>query len=354
MATIYGTGDDDYIVQNKYAAVKIYAYDGDDEIYLNRTDSLGGNNYVSAGAGADKVVNYFEGGNDIYLGSGNDYYFTNIKAGVKGEYDIVHGGDGNDRFDVNTLASVYYGDAGKDTFLSVGYDNSFNGGSGTDTISYQDRSTSVTIDLDDRKAVTGKGHYEDLISIENAIGTDSSDSITGSSGNNVLSGLNGNDKIYGLGGADTLNGGSGHDDLYGGSGDDDLFGGSGLDNLYGGSGDDILTGGTGSDLLVGGTGTDTFDFNSVSEIGRGSTRDYIDDFHRSEADVVDLSTIDANVNRSGNQSFTFIGGQSFHEKAGELRFSGGSVYGDVNGDGKADFEIKMTGVTKMYADDFFL
>ena len=40
--------------------------------------------------------------------------------------------------------------------------------------------------------------------------------------------------------------------------------------------------------------------------------------------------------------------------AGELRFSGGIVSGDVNGDGRADFEIKMNGVTKMYSDDFFL
>ncbi|MDQ0319467.1 Ca2+-binding RTX toxin-like protein [Pararhizobium capsulatum DSM 1112] len=343
MATIYGTDDDDYIVQNKYVAVKIYAYDGDDDIYLNRTDSYGGNNYVSAGAGYDKVVNYFEGGNDIYLGSGNDLYIADIRAGAKGEYDIVHGGDGNDRFEVDTLNSVYYGDGGNDTFLSVGFDNSFNGGSGIDTISYEmqddyasQRGKGVTIDLLGKKASTTKGHYEDLISIENATGTNAADNITGSNGRNVLKGRGGSDLLEGLGG------------------DDDLWGGSGNDDLYGGSGADILIGGTGSDYLHGGSGTDTFDFNSVSEIGRGTSRDIIADFHRSEYDVVDLHTIDANTGRSGNQDFSFIGGQSFHSKAGELRFASGILSGDTNGDGRADFEIKMSGVTKMYADDFFL
>jgi serralysin len=354
MATIYGTDDDDKIVQNKYSAVKIYAYDGNDDIYLNRTDSYGGNNYVNAGAGSDMVVNYFEGGNDIYLGTGNDLYIADIRAGAKGEYDIVHGGDGNDRFEVDTLASVYYGDAGNDKFLSIGYDNSFNGGSGVDTISYEQRGKFVDIDLAGKKALTGSGHYEDLISIENAIGTNYSDDITGSSVRNILKGLGGNDLLEGLDGHDDLYGGSGHDDLYGGNGDDDLWGDSGLDNLYGGAGRDILTGGANSDLLVGGSGADTFDFNSVSEIGRGSTRDFIQDFRRAEADVVDLSTIDANTGRSGNQAFSFIGSASFGDKAGELRFSSGVLSGDVNGDGVADFEIRMNGVTKMYSNDFFL
>lgn len=343
MATIYGTNGDDDIYQNKYVAVKILGYAGDDYIYLNRTDSLGGNNYVDAGSGYDKVVNYFEGGNDIFLGTGNDLYIANIKAGAKGEYDIVHGGDGNDRFEVDTLASDYYGDGGNDTFVSVGFDNYFNGGSGTDTISYElqdkyssQRGKGVTVDLGAGKASTTSGHYEQLVSIENATGTGYNDDITGSNGRNVLKGLNGADILEGLGG------------------DDDLYGGAGNDDLYGGSGRDILNGGAGSDYLHGGSGTDTFDFNSVSEIGRGSSRDVIADFHRSEYDVVDLSTIDANTLRSGNQEFKFIAGQSFHGIAGELRFSGGIVSGDVNGDGRADFEIKMNGVTKMYADDFFL
>ena len=149
--------------------------------------------------------------------------------------------------------------------------------------------------------------------------------------------------------------GLGDDDLLEGlGGDDDLYGGTGDDDLEGGSGDDFLVGGTGFDFLKGGTGEDTFDFNSIKESVVGSRRDVITDFHRSEFDVVDLSTIDANELLGGNQKFTFIGGLRFHGKAGELRFISGAISGDTDGDGVADFQIKVSGITKMFADDFFV
>ena len=346
MATIYGTNGYDKIVQNNYSAVDIYAYDGDDDIYLNRTDSLGGNNFVNAGYGDDYVLNYFEGGNEVLLGYGNDFYKADIRAGVSGEFDTVAGGDGNDRFEVNSRESVYKGENGNDIFFSVGFNNTFNGGSGVDTISYvlQDkvsgeRGKGVTVDLGTQKASTATGRLEDLISIENVTGTNyGHDDITGSSAANLLKGLGGNDILEGLGG---------HDDLYGGAGNDDL---------YGGSGNDILGGNSGSDYLHGGTGTDTFDFNSINDTVTGSSRDVIADFHRSEFDVIDLQTIDANELRSGNQAFTFIGGAAFSGAAGELRLSSSSgiLGGDTDGDGRSDFHIDMNGLKKMYADDFFL
>jgi len=352
---IDGTSSNDYIVQSDYSTgpVEIYGYGGSDTIYLNVTSSNGGLNYVEAGSGNDKVVNYFEGGNDIELGDGNDLYIADIKAGDANDFDVVHGGNGNDRFEVDTEASKYYGDAGNDVFLSWGADNYFHGGSGTDTISYElqddyasQRGKGVTIDLGGQRASTTSGHYEDLISIENATGTNlGNDDITGSSGRNILKGLGGHDVLDGLGG---------NDDLYGGAGNDDLFGGSGDDDLVGSSGADLLVGGTGFDFLSGGTGADIFDFNSISESVVGSRRDIIDDFHRSELDVVNLRSIDANELSTGNQTFKFIGGQSFHGTAGELRFSSGVISGDTDGDGVSDFQIKMNGVTKMYADDFVL
>lgn len=343
--TIYGTDGDDKIVQNDRSFVKIFGYGGDDDIYLNRTDSQGGGNIVSAGDGDDYVSNYFEGGNDIYLGDGNDLYVADIRAGDASDYDIVKGGYGNDRFVVDTEGSKYFGESGTDSFNSIGADNYFDGGSGADTISYQlqdydssQRGKGVTIDLGGQRASTTTGHSEVLISIENAIGTQyGADDIVGSSVRNIIKGLGGNDILEGLGGDDSLDGSSGGDDL------------------YGGSGDDLLRGGTGSDYLSGGTGEDIFDFNSISESVVGSNSDVIADFHRSEFDAIDLSTIDANELTSGNQSFSFIGSQSFHGKAGELRFaSNGIIAGDTDGDGSSDFHIKVSGVTKMYSDDFFL
>ncbi|MDK1384639.1 calcium-binding protein [Sinorhizobium sp. 8-89] len=345
MATrIYGTNYSDKIVQNGYISVEIYALDGNDQIYLNRTDVYGGYNFVDAGYGNDTVVNYFEGGNDIFMGAGDDLYIADARVRDASSYDVVSGGTGNDRFEIETYASDYYGDSGNDTFLSVGFKNYFNGGTGVDTISYQlqdsfssERGRGVTIDLGYKYATTGTGRREDLISIENATGTNyGHDDITGSSVANVLRGLGGNDILDGLGGNDFLDGGSGADDL------------------YGGSGADILRGGTGFDYLVGGTGADDFDFNSISETAVGSSRDVITDFHRSEYDVIDLSTIDADTTWSGNQSFTFIGSSTFSGEAGELNFRYGVVSGDVNGDGYADFQIKVNGVSSLRFDDFFL
>jgi serralysin len=361
---IDGTNSSNYIVQSDYSGrpVDIYGYGGNDTIYLNVTSSYGGDNYVSAGTGNDKVVNYFEGGNDIFLGDGNDLYIADISAGDRNDYDLVRGGNGNDRFQVDSVRSDYYGDAGNDTFLSWGADNYFNGGTGTDTISYQlqddyasQRGKGVDINLGKQWASTTSGHKEILISIENAIGTEKGhDNITGSEGRNILQGLGGNDIISGLGGNDDIYGGAGNDDLYGGNGDDDLLGGTGDDDLLGGSGVDFLVGGSGFDFLSGGTGADIFDFDFVSDSVVGSRRDIISDFHRSELDVVDLRSIDANSSLGGNQAFKFIGGASFTGSAGQLQFKNGVVSGDVNGDGLADFQIKMNGVTKMYADDFFL
>ncbi|MDE3817794.1 serralysin [Sinorhizobium meliloti] len=345
MATrIYGTNYADIIKQNGYIAIEIYAYDGDDDIYLNRTDSYGGYNFVDAGYGNDLVVNSYEGGNDIYLGGGNDIYVADIRVRDASSYDIVYGGSGNDRFEIEGYASDYYGESGNDTFFSVGFNNYFNGGTGTDTISYQfqddwsaERGKGVTIDLGYNYATTGSGRREDLISIENATGTNyGRDDITGSAVANTLRGLGGHDIIEGLGGNDVLDGGSGDDDL------------------YGGSGADILRGGTGFDYLVGGTGTDSFDFNSISESAVGSRRDVITDFHRSEFDVIDLSTIDADTTWSGNQSFTYIGGNAFSGEAGELNFRSGIISGDVNGDGYADFQVRVNGATSLRVDDFFL
>ena len=195
----------------------------------------------------------------------------------------------------------------------------------------------MTVDLAAREATTTPGRYEDLISIENAIGTNyGDDDLAGSSGRNSLRGLGGEDLIEGLGGNDFLDGGSGADDL------------------YGDGGDDILRPGTGADYLKGGSGEDTFDFNYISDSAVGSSRDVIADFRRSEFDVVDLSTIDADFTVSGNQAFDFIGSRAFSGTAGELRFSSGIILGDVDGDGASDFQIRMSGVTSMRTDDFFL
>jgi hypothetical protein len=71
-----------------------------------------------------------------------------------------------------------------------------------------------------------------------------------------------------------------------------------------------------------------------------------------------LRSIDANENRKGNQAFSWTGSDGpflfakesaaflkagFTGKAGGLRYDRGILTGDVNGDRRADFQIKLIG-----------
>lgn len=145
---------------------------------------------------------------------------------------------------------------------------------------------------------------------------------------------------------DVLMGKIGRDKLSGGAGNDKLSGAGGNDKLYGDSGNDKLTGGMGADDLWGGSGADTFIFKLIKESTvDASWRDTIFDFSARQKDKIDLSGIDANTAKGGNQAFSFIGTKAFGGKAGELRYekakSDTYIYGDVNGDKIADFAIHL-------------
>ena len=100
----------------------------------------------------------------------------------------------------------------------------------------------VTVDLTVSGAQTSSGdaNGDDISNIEQLIGSDYNDTLTGDTNNNILWGglLN-----------DTLNGGTGNDTLYGEAGDDTLNGDAGNDILYGGAGTNILNGGNGQDEI---------------------------------------------------------------------------------------------------------
>jgi len=319
---IKGTNGNDRINQNGRFDLEIYGLGGNDTIVLDRDDDLGGDNFVDAGKGNDTVFNAFEGGNRILLGKGNDIY-VGTGFSTLGQRDGVDGGAGSDQFFVKTLFSAYAGGAGKDAFFSDGWENAFHGGAGQDTVSYQFRhedsvigDEGVIIDLAFGATQTGAARRETLISIENAVGSENADIIGGTDSNNVLVGLGDGDEIHGFGG------------------------------------DDAIFGGRGADVMSGGTGQDSFIFENINESLPGAG-DEILDFNRAEGDLIDLSQIDA-VGGRGNQAFTFMGIASFTGAAGELRFAGGTLSADVNGDRQADFSVKVDGLTSMLATDFIL
>ncbi len=197
------------------------------------------------------------------------------------------------------------------------------------------------------------------------------DFATAANQDNQVLGLGGDDRIRGGNGADKLLGGDGNDQIWGRAGNDRIFGergsdflsgGNGSDYLNGGAGNDVLKGGRGQDILTGGYGSDVFDFDQISESGRSdTTRDIITDFVRGY-DKIDLSTIDANHCRAGDQDFNFIGSSDFSGRAGQLHYvwvdlEGASddrtiIEGDVNGDRVADFQIELNGLQHLSCGDF--
>ncbi|HEX8444054.1 MAG TPA: M10 family metallopeptidase C-terminal domain-containing protein, partial [Allosphingosinicella sp.] len=132
----------------------------------------------------------------------------------------------------------------------------------------------------------------------------------------------------------------------GGSARDVIWGNDVANRLEGRGGNDVLNGFAGADTLVGGQGADTFVFSTLE---RGDT---ILDFTR--GDKIDLSQLDANSRAIKDQAFTFIGSAAFSRKAGELRYDGTNVYGDVNGDGLADLSVAIANHAALTSSDFIL
>lgn len=168
-----------------------------------------------------------------------------------------------------------------------------------------------------------------------------------------------NETIEGTTGADKLFGKGGIDYLYGFSGNDVLDGGAGNDVLSGEAGKDTLIGGKGADELQGGAGADRFVFRTLSDSStKVASQDLITNFNGKSGDRIDLDDIDANTKRSGDQDFDFIGAHAFTRAPGQLRVDkvGGDtfVFGDVNGDRKADFAIHLDGSVKLIEDYFIL
>jgi Ca2+-binding RTX toxin-like protein len=130
--------------------------------------------------------------------------------------------------------------------------------------------------------------------------------------------------------------------------------GNELDNVITGNGAvNTLTGGLGKDTLTGGLGADTFDFNALAESAVGANCDTITDFVCG-TDKIDLSTIDAIVGGgTADDAFAFIDTAAF-SGAGQLRFENGVLYGNVDADLAADFQISLTGVATFAATDVLL
>lgn len=172
-------------------------FEGDDAITLSEEndvfDAFGGDDTIDAGEGFDTVMGNI--GNDIIDTGGNN------GEGGEGSYDKAYGGEGDDYIYLRGGKELAHGgdllvaDAGIDT---ASFARVADGG--------------VTVSLSTLQfQEVREGHLVDLVSIENLVGTDDNDVLSGDAGSNLIEGGDGNDTLSAGGGEDSLDGGDGFD-----------------------------------------------------------------------------------------------------------------------------------------------
>lgn len=180
----------------------------------NFDDSLTGN--------SQNNMFWGEGGNDLIEGQGG-YDMVSYWDDPTGVTVNLTAGTASDGFGgMDTLISIenvtgsshndnLIGNVEANIFSAIGGNDLIDGKSGIDTVAYWDDLTGVTVDLTTGTALDGFGGMDTLLSIENIIGSDFNDNLTGDVQGNLIRGGGGNDTIDGGNGNDTIDGGNGTD-----------------------------------------------------------------------------------------------------------------------------------------------
>ncbi|MCE3290458.1 MAG: repeat protein [Caulobacter sp.] len=405
---VNGDGLDDFLIGSRGSDV---GYSGSGSTFLvfgqlsgivfdgtvkaeTRTGGVWGDR-LKGGGGIDKL--YGLGAYDVLDGGdGADYLFGGD------DNDWLIGGAGND---------VLYGDAGRDRLEGGIGNDTLNGGEGVDRLNGGDGNDTLRGDGADDQLFGEVGN-------DTLNGGDGVDRLLGDVGNDTLNGDGGDDRLEGGAGIDTLNGGVGADMLIGGldadiyvlndlddtivelagggldtakvgvdgwtlvdeienlqltgtadigatgnalnnnmkgnTGDNRLDGGVGVDTIDGGAGNDTIIGGQGNDLLRGGSGGDVFVV--AHAFAATLETDIVYDFVRAHGDRLDLSGVDANTLVDGDQAFTLAANFTRHAGEMTLLLAGTQTLLrlDVNGDGRADYQMKINGNVTGASGDWVL
>ncbi|MDB5472129.1 MAG: hypothetical protein JWR84_3689 [Caulobacter sp.] len=289
----------------------------------------GGDDAIDGGTGND-VLNGGNGDDELSGGLGSD-----ILNG-QNDNDTLNGGDGNDKLyglsgvdELNGgLGNDYmYGGDSNDTLTGGAGNDMLDGGAGGDAMAGGGDNDVYLVDNSNDSTIELPGEGYDIV--RTALTWTLADNIEGLE-------LQGSGNANGFGNA-------GANNLQGNSGDNFLTGLGGVDTINGNDGDDVIIGGEGNDLLRGGLGHD--DFRVAHAFGPVLETDQVYDFNTAEGDRVDISQIDAIAGGSDN-AFTYVGA-TFGKHAGEMTLSFASgittLRLDINGDGKADYQMKING-----------
>ena len=273
-----GPGDDLLIGDENPNSIS--GFSGDDVIH-----DRGGTDLVSGGAGADHLVAGL--GADLYAaGTSSDpavdtldysartqrvevHADTNLFVledddGEAGENDTVfpeierivgtphadlleganspeHGGGPENFLEGRGGNDTLVGNDGRDVLDGGDGADSLDGGAGRDAADYSDRADALTVDLDGN-ADDGEPGENDNALVEDVLGGEADDQLTGDGGANALAGGAGTDTIAALAGDDSLVGGPDPDTLDSGAGDDTVDAADGVaDSIVCGGAGDALT-----------------------------------------------------------------------------------------------------------------
>lgn len=308
-------------------------------------------NKASGGHAKGDVISNFEN----VIGSSGDDRITGSDGA-----NVLSGGDGDDLLSGGATGGeidFLHGDKGNDTLQGGMGGHSFLGGSGTDTVSYATATGAITANLTTNAGSGNEADGDLYESIENLIGSNFADGLTGNGKSNTISGGNGNDTISGGGGtrdlADysyastqvsvTLVNGSATanvslTDVDTLSGIEALKGGSVADILVGDNSANWLSGNGGKDTMTGGDAGDHFVFDTTIA---ATSADVITDFVH-DVDKIDLhKSVMAGLGKAGtlaNAAFHAANGATkAHDGTDRIVYdkSTGKLYLDTDGAGGA-------------------
>ena len=298
---------------------KLYGEGGENDIL----QGYAGDDLVDGGSGAADATDYYEDPNGVTVnlatGIAKDGYGgTDTLMAIEHIYasfydDLLTGNDQDNWIEARDGDDIVFGGAGNDTLIGgwgdddlyggddddliegfEGYDL-VDGGAGSDTASYYNDPSGVTVDLVAGTATDGYGTTDTLVSIEHISGSLHDDTLIGNGAENTIWGDDGDDTIEGGAGDDLLDGANGLKDTVSyfndpalagvtvdlaantatdGYGDTDtlyniesVIGSTGNDSLTGDAADNFFEGGAGNDVIFGGDGIDTVSYaNALSGV----------------------------------------------------------------------------------------
>jgi Ca2+-binding RTX toxin-like protein len=299
-------GDDTVTARGGNDTIDASTYGGGSDWYYGGAgyDTI---NYVTATQALTISYDSLWGAFSVVGSAGESDYFMDIER--------IVGGTGNDTISGNNADETFAGGGGNDVIT---------GGAGVNTIDFSINTSSVTVQFSatgQGTAVGAQSGQDTFTQIQNIIGSQGDDTITGDSANNVIDGQGGGDQIDGGGGSDivsyvntiasytfvaasdgylqvwdyaytdtiinvetfsfagidflysavaaaaasVMSGTASADTITGSSAAEAIFGGAGNDTISGLAGNDLIYGDGGNDVIFAGEGTNNINGGTGSD-----------------------------------------------------------------------------------------